>query len=466
MNINSLLLIVRARIKIVLYTFAITVLTALLVSLLMPQYYKAATQVVVNYTGTDSVTGSTNVSQMSSGYLATQVDIIKNRSVALKVVDSMKLVDDDDFKEQFSDATKGHGDIRQWVASQLIKRLEVSPLRESSVLELSFSGKDPKFVTDVANAFADAYLEQTLQLKMEPAQKAAGYFNQQVTALRDNLAQAQSRLSQYQQDKGITSVDERLDVESTRLNELSQQLVIAQSAAIEAQSRQQNAQKNASNSPDVALNPVIQNLRVEAARAAAKLADLSERLGPSHPEYIAADAELKNIQSQLYTEIGRTSSSIKGSAMIQQQRMEDVREQVAQQKQTVLKLNRMRDEMTVLQKDVDTAQKALDAVTQRFSQTSIEAHSNQNDIAILAAAQLPSSPYSPRIALNIALSILIGGVLGIGLAIFTEMMDRRVRSSDDIVELLKVPVISLANKNPTTGLRLLPGQSGKFFPSA
>ena len=466
-TLTSLFLMIKARSKIVILTILLTVFTATIVSLLMPKYYKATTQLVVNYKGADAVTGSSNPSQLMPGYLATQVDLIKNRRVALQVVDDLGLPTNAEMQEQFMDATEGRGDIRQWIATQLVKRLDVSPLRESSVLEISFSGKDRTLVADIANGFANAYQDLTLQLKVEPAQKAANYFSDQVALLRSNLEQAQSRLSQYQQEKGLTSTDERLDIESTKLSELSQQLVMAQTAAIEAQSRRQNAQSNANNSPDVSSNPVIQGLRTEAARASAKLAELSERLGPSHPQYEAAAAELRNIRSQLNSEIARTSNTITSGAEIQQQRANELRMQVAQQKQEVLKLNRMRDEFSVLQKDVETAQKALDNVTQRFGQTTIEAQSEHNDIAVISAALEPGSPYTPKIPLNILLSLVIGTVLGLGFGLIAELMDRRIRSSGDIAELLMVPVISISHRrHAVTGPKLLPSPSGRFLPSA
>ncbi len=141
--------------------------------------------------------------------------------------------------------------------------------------------------------------------------------------------------------------------------------------------------------------------------------------------------------------------------------------QVAQQKQTVLQLNRTRDEFAVLQKDVETAQKALDDVTQRFSQTTIEAQSEHNDIAVLSPAIEPGSPYTPKIPLNILLSLVIGTVLGLGFGLIAELLDRRIRSSDDIAELLRVPVISISHrKHALTGPKLLSGPPGRFLPSA
>jgi succinoglycan biosynthesis transport protein ExoP len=479
MNISQILRSLKARIKIVLFTFLITVLTATVVSLLLPNSYKATTQLVANYNGTDSVTGTVNQSQLATtSYMATQQDIIKSDSTAIKVVDALHLADNkrmrekfltpvEQLKERLMGPPEQLGDLRNWLAGKLASKLEIDPSRESNVIQLSFTDTDPKFAADVANAFANAYLSLSTQLKVEPAQHAAAYFDQQTKAFRDNLVQAQTRLSKYQQEKGITSADERVDVETTRLTELSDELVKAQSSAIEAKSRQNSALSNEKDSPDVALNPVVQSLRVDAAKAESKLVELSNTLGKNHPQYEAAEAELHKIQSQLQNEVRRTSNSITGTANIQQQREDELRSKVAMQKAEVLKLNRTRDELSVLQKDVDTAQKALDAVTQRFSQTNIEGQSNQSDIAILSLAKAPTWPHSPRVLLNILLSVFLGGLLGAAFGLIAELMDRRVRSSDDIASLLNVPVVALIKNKPTvTGLKLLPGQPGRFLPSA
>ncbi|CAG0978581.1 Tyrosine-protein kinase etk [Methylophilaceae bacterium] len=457
MNITQFLLILRARFTIIVTVFCMTVLTALVASLIMPKAYKATAQVVLNYQGRDAITGAVAASQLSSGYLMTQIDIIKSHRLAMNVVDLLDLEKNARMKEKFIERTNGLGEIRSWIAGQLRARLEVSPARESSVLQLSFTSDDPLFSARVANAYANAYRELGVKLRAEPVQRAASYFSGQVKELRANLEQAESRLSKYQQDNGITSLDQQLDVESSRLNELSQQMVIAQAMAIESRSRQQNASSNPANSPDVAMNPVIQSLRVESAKAESRLAELAERLGMNHPQYQAAEAELTKTRSQLYAEISRTSNSIAGSASIHKQRENDLRAQLALQKEEVLKLNRTRDQLAVLQKDVEIAQKAMDAATQRFSQTSMEAQANQSDAAILTFAEPPGSPSSPKILLNVLLSVFVGGFLAVGLGLIAEMMDRRVRSSDDIAGLLKVPVVALINKKPrVTGMKLLP----------
>ena len=155
------------------------------------------------------------------------------------------------------------------------------------------------------------------------------------------------------------------------------------------------------------------------------------------------------------TEIGIAASSVNGSSSINQQRESELRTQVEMQKKKVLELNRARGEMGVLLKDVETAQKAMDAVSLRFSQTSIEGQSNQSDIAILNPAIAPLNPNSPKLLLSLVLAIMLGGILGIGFGLFAELLDRRVRSRDDISNILGVPVFAIIVSKPKPSSRKL-----------
>lgn len=449
MNFTQFLLILKARSRIILITFGLTVLTTLVVSLLLPKSYTATTSLVLNYKGMDPVTGLILPAQLMPGYMATQIDIITSRNVAIKVVDQLKFAESASAQEQFNKATKGRGDIRTWFADLLLKKLDVKPSRESSVIEISFSGADPEFAAAVTNAFANAYLQTNIQLKVEPAQKAANFLGEQTKALRANLEAAQARISKYQQQKGLTSAIGNLDVESARLNDLSTQLVLAQSQAYESTSRQQRTHGNAEESPDVAANPVVQSLKIDISRAESKFSELSQHVGSSHPQYQAAQAELEKLKSQLLEETRKVTSSIGGAAHIDQQHEAELRAALAAQKSRVLELNLSRDELSVLQRDVENAQRAMDTASQRFTQTTLEGNANQTDIAVLNPATAPQGPTSPNILYNTLLSIFFGTMLGVGFGLLAEMMNRRVRSLDDISDLLEVPVFAIIQGKPS-----------------
>ncbi|HZV67552.1 MAG TPA: chain length determinant protein EpsF [Telluria sp.] len=443
MNVHQFLLILLARKKIILTTLLVTVLLALGYSLIQNKTYKATASVLLNYKGVDPLTGLTMPGQLLPGYMATQIDIITSKNVALRVVDRLGLATNAGVVEQYRTATDGRGtNVRDWLADLLLKKLEIVPSRESSVVEVSFKGADPGFVSAVANAFAEEYQKISVQLKTEPMKKASSYFNEQTKLLRDNVETAQARLSKYQQEKGIVSLDNtRVDVELQRLNDLSAQLVQAQNQAMEANSRQRMATGSAVDSPDVANNSLIQNLRVGLAQAEAKFADTSQRLSRNHPQYMASKAEVDKMRSDLRTAMGTVSRSVGNNAEVLRQRENELRSALAAQKVKVLELNRARDELGVLLKDLDSAQRAFDAASQRFSQTKIEAQSEQSDISILNPAVPPLEPSGPRILFNTLISVLLGTILGVGLSMLIEMLNRPIRSVSDMKDVLGIPVL-------------------------
>jgi chain length determinant protein EpsF len=442
MNVHQFLLILRARKKIILSTLLVTVLLTLGFSLIQSKTYKATASVLLNYKGVDPLTGLTMPGQLMPGYMATQIDIISSKNVALRVVDALHLASSPAVIAQFNEATEGRGNVRDWLADLLLKKLEIVPSRESSVVEISFKGADPGFAAAVANAFADEYQKVSVQLKTDPAKKASTYFNEQTKQLRDNLETAQARLSKYQQEKGIVSLDNnRVDVELSRLNDLSAQLVAAQAAAMEGSSRQRMASGRGASSPDVANNAVVQNLRVSLASAEAKLADTSSRLGRNHPQYQAARSEVDKLRAELNNAMGTISASVGNNAEVLRQREAELRAAVATQKTRVLELNRARDELGPLLKELDSAQRAYDAASQRFSQTRIEAQSEQSDISVLNPAVAPVEPSGPRVLLNTLIAFLLGTVLGVGLALLLELLNRPIRSANDMKEVLGIPVL-------------------------
>eukprot|EP01137_Pigoraptor_chileana_P003993 Opistho-2@45017 len=307
MNFSQFFIILTARKKIIFIVAILTMLTAVIVSMLWPKNYLATTKVLLNYKGVDPVTGTTIPAQLMPGFLGTQADIIQSKSVGIDVVKKLKLSEIPSIREDFEKSVKDNNvDIDQWLAERLLNNLSVTPSRESSVILIGYKGIEPSFAATMANAFAESYITLTLKLKMDPAIKASQYLSEQTKVLRENLQKSQEKLSQYQQDHGLTSIQEAYDVEGSKLRDLSSQYGMMQSQSIDANSRRNDAAKNTSDSPDVAQNPVIQNLRMNLVTAESKLAELGQRYSKNHPQYISTEAEVSKLRSQLQTEIDRT----------------------------------------------------------------------------------------------------------------------------------------------------------------
>jgi succinoglycan biosynthesis transport protein ExoP len=145
------------------------------------------------------------------------------------------------------------------------------------------------------------------------------------------------------------------------------------------------------------------------------------------------------------------SRSVGSNAQVLRQREAELRQAVAEQKTRVLELNRTRDELGVLLKDLDSAQHAFDAASQRFSQTRIESQSEQSDISLLNPAVAPTEPSGPRVLLNTLVSVLIGTILGVGLALLLELLNRPVRAASDVKDMLGIPVLGTIEWKPAPG---------------
>nr|WP_315493620.1 chain length determinant protein EpsF [uncultured Rhodoferax sp.] len=439
MTLQQFLLILRARWKIALLAFALTVATTVVVSMLMPKQYTASAAVVVDVRSPDPVSGLMLQGMMAPGYMATQVDIINSDRVAQAVVKGLGMENSPAIQAQWREATQGKGQLRDWLASLLQKSLDVKPSRESNVISINYTGADPDFAAAVANAFAQAYIDVNLDLRVAPARQYATFFDEQTKTAREKLEKAQQALSDYQQQNGITSTDERLDFETAKLNETSSQLTGVQGQTTDSQSKRSSTK--ADTLAEVMQSPLVNGLKADIARLEAKLTESKVNLGANHPQIQRTESELGALRAQLDAEIRKITSSIETTYQVSKQREAQLQGALATQKARVLVLNKQRDELNVLRRDIESAQRAFEIVSQRASQTNIESQTNQTNIAVLNPAIAPPAPSKPRVFLNVLVSVFLGTLLGVGLALLLELMNRRVRSTEDLVEALELPVL-------------------------
>jgi polysaccharide biosynthesis transport protein len=439
MTLQQFLLILRARWKMAVLAFAITVATTVVVSLLLPKQYTASAAVVVDVRSPDPVSGLMLQGMMAPGYMATQVDIINSDRVAQVVVKGLGMENSTAIQEQWRQATEGKGQLRDWLANLLQKNLDVKPSRESNVISINYTGADPQFAAAVANAFAQAYIDVNLDLRVAPARQYATFFEDQTKTAREKLEQAQQALSNYQQKNGITSTDERLDFETAKLNETSSQLTSIQGQTTDSQSKRSSGK--ADTLAEVMQSPLVNGLKADIARLEAKLNESKGNLGANHPQTLRSESELASLRAQLDTETRKIITSIETTYQVSKQREAQLQSALAAQKARVLVLNKQRDELNVLRRDIESAQRAFEIVSQRASQTNIESQTNQTNIAVLNPAIAPPDPSKPRVFLNILVSVFLGGLLAIGLALVLELANRRIRSTEDLVEALELPVL-------------------------
>lgn len=452
MTLHQFLLILRARYRVAVLILLAAMLAAVAVNLLLPKKYTAQTAVLVDVRSPDPVAGVAVAGMISPSYMATQVDIIGGDRVAQRVVKMLKLEQDTDNQKQWLEQTKGQGTIEAWLAGSLQKGLDVRPARESNVINITYKGNEANATAEVANAFVQAYLDINLALKTEPARLYAEWFDEQTKASRAKLEEAQSRLSNYQQKAGIVATGEQVDYETAKLGEISSQLTAVQGETTDSQSKRNSRGDTVA---EVMQSPLINGLKADVARLEAKVQETSVRLGAAHPERQRVESELASIKSRLASETGRINASIDTTYRVNRDRERELQGAVAGQKARVLKLNKERDELNVYRRDVEAAQKAYEAVSQGASQTRLQSLSNQTNVVRLNTAAAPLLPSSPKMLLNLLIAAFGGTLLGVACALMLELVNRRVRSAEDLTQILDLPVLgNIASSGRT---RALPG---------
>ena len=441
-----LLLVLKTR-----WVTAVAVLAAVLaltagVTALQPRLYTATAVVMVDYQSADPLGSAQVQPQLATGYLAAQVDILQSERLIRRVIEATGVADDpvERYRERWQAETRGEGDFLTWLSDRLRKQhLDVRPGKESGVISISYSASDREKAATLANAFVKAYIDTALQLRVEPARRNSSFFDERTRQLRDKLEAAQARLSEYQRANGLLAVasDERMDIESARLNELSTQLVQMQALAGESGSRQTQVRAAGDRAPEVLASPIVAGLTAELSRQEARLSEMATRLGDQHPSIVELRANVSQLRSQIASETRRVTASVGVNDAVNQSRIAQTRAALEAQRAKVLQIRSQRDEAQVLQREVQHAQTAYDALSTRTAQASLESQSNLSNINLLKSATAPALPSTGRFGANLTVAAVLGLVLGIAAAMFQELRNPRLRHADDVGDLLALPLL-------------------------
>jgi len=450
MNLSHFLAVLRAR-----WLSAVVVFGAVIVASIL--YLVFATRV---YTATASVLIDAKpdpVSTMLYGgatpaLINTQIEILRSDRVAQRVIQNLKLADLADMRSAWASAKSGLT-IQEWLTETIENGVDAkvnSP--GSNVIMISYRSSDPRFAATIANAYVQAFLETSIELRVDPARQYSGFFTDQQKETRTALENAQNKLSAFQREKGIIGSDDKFDLEMSRLTALTQELVAIQTARVDASTRQ-GAAGNSSQLSEVLANGTVSGLKSDLSAAELKLQELSSRYGDKHPQVQEARAAV----AQLRAKIARATSDVTGAigvdARVSHAREAEIQAAVDAQRTKVLLLKETRDQVAVLQRDVDNAQRTYDTVYNRASQTNLESQNRQSNATVISQATTPVLPSSPKILSVIVLGFAAALALGIGTALLQEQFDKRMRTTTDAFDFLGLPVIGIM-PSPTMNRRL------------
>ena len=450
MNLSHFLAVLRARWLSAVIVFGVVLAAALLYLAFATRVYTATASVLIDVKPDPVSTmlyGGATPAQIN-----TQLEILRSDRVAQRVAQNLKLADLADMRTAWANARSGMT-IQEWLTDVLEAGLDAKVSSPgSNVIDISYRSADARFASTVANAYVQAFLETTIELRVDPAKQYSGFFTDQQKGARSDLEAAQNKLSAFQREKGIIGSDDRFDLEMSRLTALTQELVAIQTARVDASTRQGQV-GNAGQMSEVLSNGTVSGLKSDLSAAELKLQDLSSRYGDRHPQVQEARAAVSELRAKLARATSDVTGSIGVDARVSHAREAEIQAAVDAQRAKVLALKETRDQVAVLQRDVDNAQRSYDAVYNRASQTNLESQNRQSNATVISQAVTPSTPSSPKLASVLVLGLAAAIALGIGTALVLEQFDKRMRTTSDAFDFLGLPVIGIM-PSPTMNRRL------------
>lgn len=450
----------------------------------MPSYYVSEARVLVGIQAPRVLNVESIVTDISPDAERVQNEglILQSRGLARQVIAQLRLQTDPEFNaalrkpsvwSRIDDTRRGlTNDVIHWLGfgaaiqpdaisalpdakaeenrmiDSVLSRIDVSTLGRSHVLSLKAESQRPQTAADLANAFAERYLEQQRREKVSSMDRVDRFLMSRVAELREQVRKSDQAVEDYRRRNDLYK-STGSGVTTQQLSELNSQLISAQTAKAEAEAKLAEAQELRKGSlgnesvPDVLHSSLIAALKQQLADSERRAAELGATHGARHPAMAKARAEVANIQSRFNAEVAKVVDGLGREARTAAARYETLARNFERLKQQMGTVNDKSIQLEALERDAAVNRNLLEAMLVRAKQvtgTENILEANAKLVSAAAPAQAPSYPPKGLIAV---LGVAGGLLVGAAFALMRESSDRTFRRADQIEALTGLPVIAL-----------------------
>ncbi len=335
------------------------------------------------------------------------------------------------------------------LVSAFIGRINISPIRNSRLVDVSFEAKNPVLAAQIANELVRTYIDMNMEIKLTATKDAVKWLNDRIGEERTKVEAAENALLQYKEEQEIIT-DFSSDAEKITAQKLAQinaKVVDAESLRVEAETRYMQAMAIKDNPdmldsiPRILSNELIQQIKNMEVNLYNRMSEFSDKYGQNHPKMVAIESELEDLKKRKAIECKRVVNSLQNEYKLAVAREESLKKALARQKTESLSMNKKAVQYGVLQRQTESSRHMYELLIKRFKETSLTEEMKTGNIRIIDKAETPESPVKPKKKLNLLLSIIVGLAMGTGLAFFLEYLDNTIKLPDEIKEYLKIPYL-------------------------
>ena len=421
---------------------ALGLILAVVATLLTTPLYRARVKLEVNPPRVEIMTDENKdaVSDSSSSwdFVATQVGLLKSSSLAQRVAEDLNLANNPAFANLKSDQALR---LKQ-AALNVSKNLSVTPPAEGQLIDFTFVSTSPQTAANVANAYADAFINTSLQRRFEASTYARNFLERQIAKTRSDLERSERQLVGYAQSQGIINTSGAGEGErGADAGSLQGQSLVALNEALAQATARRVAAEGAYRSaaaagPTSEVTATTQALRQSRAALEAEYQDKRTLMKPEHPEMVSLRSRIQELDRQ----VARETSNVEGS------RLNGLRAEyraalsaegalqarVAGLKGQVLDLRGRSIQYTIFQREVDTNRALYDALLQRYKEIGVAGGVGAAPVSIVDRANAPSAPFKPNLLWNLLAGLGLGIAAGIAAAIGLEFMNDTIKLRADV----------------------------------
>ncbi len=406
--------------------------------------YQATARLVIEPDAKQIVQSTVQEDTYRGDYFGTQLDILRSRQLARQTLQRLGALGADQARQEAQ-------------VGQLAGSLTVLPAKRdvaNRTVNVSVMSADPKYAARMANGVAETYIEQNLELKRQGNRDAAKWLTERLGELRHEMTSTAGALQQYREQKDAVSLDDKQNIVGAELNQLNAQVTAVRADKFEKQATYEQlvALKERGSPldtfPAISNNTFIQAQKSELATLLRNRRQMSEQLGDLHPDMQKIDAEITVAERRLSDEIDKAAESIRNEYQNAKAREESLTSALEHSKRQVMSLDQKKIAYGALQRDASSSQQIFETVLQRLKEAELSAELQTNNVRILDGALEPGVPVFPRTRLNFTIAVLVGLVLGLGLAIALEYLNPRITDAQDVAESLGVAVLGVAPRVP------------------
>ena len=397
-------------------------------------------------------------SPMDRDFYQTQYELLQSRSLALRVIQDLKLVQNRQFEDLVETAGQAFvekGGIpapgaklraeEHALVGPVLEALTIEPVRNSRLVKINFDSPDSALAARVANAWGEAFIASNLERRLDASSYARKYLEERLAQLKGRLEDSEKQLVQFASDQQIVSVGEdKPSLSAQNLSDLNASLAQAQDARIKAESAWAEASSGSGlGMPQVVANPLIQKLRENRTVIAAEYQEKLRTFQPDYPDMQRLQGQIDEIDRQVGGEIANIRASVKSQYEAAKAQEALLTSRIGGLKGDVLDLQSRSIQYNIIKREANTNRELYDSLLQRYKEIGVAGNVGTNNISVVDRAEVPDTRHSPRLPLNLAVGLLLGLFSGVLAAFLLHHLDRRIHSPQMLEGITQRPVLGV-----------------------